>query len=166
MENHTRNDEKKKKKNYYLWMEIEFSYGERISVLKFYPIVILFWVEENGGRKKKRKKRIEAQTRVRNYEIFRGISCNSSVNVTSNLSHTNAILELTVIKIRKKKKEKRSEINSRYINFKSNAFLEIIFSIRAYISWSILSKIKRVELNNSNVIWYDQRCVSIRFRYE
>lgn len=54
------NDEKKK--NYYLWMEIEFSYGERISILKFYPIVILFWVEENGGKKK--KKRIETQTRV------------------------------------------------------------------------------------------------------
>ena len=44
-------------------MEIEFSYG-RISVLKFYPIVILFRVEENEREKKERKKRIEAQTRV------------------------------------------------------------------------------------------------------
>lgn len=64
-------------------MEIEFSYGERISILKFYPIVILFWVEENGEKKKKKKDR-NANTRS-NYEIFRGISCNSSVNVTANL---------------------------------------------------------------------------------
>lgn len=87
------NDEKK---NYYLWMEIEFSYG-RISVLKFYPIVILFWVEENERGKKKRKKGSKRKHAFKwwNYEIFK-ISCNSSVNVTANLFHMNAILELNM----------------------------------------------------------------------
>lgn len=93
VKNHTRT---MKKKNYYLWMEIEFSYG-RISVLKFYPIVILFWVEENERGKKKRKKGSKRKHAFKwwNYEIFK-ISCNSSVNVTANLFRMNAILELNM----------------------------------------------------------------------
>lgn len=51
-------------------MEIEFSYG-RISVLKFYPIVILFWVEENEREKKRKKKKDRSANTRLNDEIMK-----------------------------------------------------------------------------------------------